>query len=174
MRRAVRLPPSPQVSDLFEREMETILEALEKQYGTRSYVSVHARTEADWKAHCPWAEKNWAFGYNCYVGDAEIEAYMAPRVPEGTLLFVATGDPLSTLPVLCKRYRCWKRDMVKKGISEGIVNKSTSNAFIDLLLSTRGTTFYGNKHSSFTVEVNEEYKTKNGGVVVDGGGLRKK
>lgn len=57
------------VSSLFEDEVAAVLDELERRYGTRQYIAVHARTEEDWADNCPKSELTWTRGWYCYVSD---------------------------------------------------------------------------------------------------------
>ena len=43
-------------AEVYEREVEGMLEEVEAQYGTREFVGVHARVEGDWEQQCRAAQ----------------------------------------------------------------------------------------------------------------------
>lgn len=148
--------PALKLSPVFEREVDMILGEVAVRYNTTRYVAVHARVEGDWKAECPAAEQAWAVGntgYTCYIDEAGIAAFMKPRVPAGSLVFIASGAPLESFKVLCSLYRCWNRQLVRPVAGPGVLQKSTSHAFTDLQLAMHGAAFFGNFYSTFSNEV---------------------
>lgn len=94
------LVPSP----AFASEADAVVAELQKVYGASRYVAVHARTEADWRADCPERQADFAFGFTCYVDEAEITNYLlAGQEAEGALVFIASADPISAFPTLCAK-----------------------------------------------------------------------
>ena len=43
-------------ADLYASEAQKMLEEVGRQFGTKEFVSVHVRVEADWEKHCAAAK----------------------------------------------------------------------------------------------------------------------
>lgn len=153
--------PALQPSEMFAAELEAIFAELRRRYNSDEYAAVHARTEAGWAVQCPHAEQqHGGYSHECYVSEANITQYMEALLPAGSVVFVASSDPIASMTKLCETYRCWRRETVKPFLGPGIINKPSSRAFLDLILASRGKVFFGNRYSAFSEEVAEEYRAR--------------
>ncbi len=64
-----------EASSLIDKEIDGIVDAVEEQYGTRSFVSVHVRTEGDWVAYCLAMDRQ-DLSTSCFVDDKEIGKFL--------------------------------------------------------------------------------------------------
>lgn len=118
---------------------------------------MHARLEDDWLPHCGRFAKHNKI--KCYYTDEMILDYLQNKVhvPPGTLLQVASGVPLKNFTNLCSVYKCFKvAEIVEelKHIRTGLGDCITREIFaaIEFWTASYAYAFYGNLHSSFTVE----------------------
>ncbi len=104
----------------------------------------------------------------------------AHGVARGSLLLVASGAPLANMSTLCTRYNCFKTGphweqlqharlgSVPQWISTalavlaptGCVTREVAAA-VEFWTATHATRFYGNFHSSFSVELAAEFQHLN-------------
>ena len=164
---AVALKPSP----LYAAELARMERALERKYGTASFIAVHVRVEADWVGVCEAGgdrgeEGHWLSGQpdRCLVTDVEIAAALAAGgVPAGALAFVMTGDDVATAaPALCGprgRLTCFTPDDVWTDVPAAVPTARTilPRAYVSFLLAGRATSLWGNRHSTFSTELASEF-----------------
>lgn len=136
------------------------------------FTSVHVRVEDDWASHCKHQVEMSPM--RCMIGDDEIAAKLqANGVSPGSLLHVASGVPMSNLTTLCGQYKCFQSGPVLDELFAGahasdlhqalqaLVGPSKCltrevKAAVEFWTATHGERFFGNFHSSFSVELAAE------------------
>lgn len=84
----------------------------------------------------------------------------------GSLLHVCSGSPLESFPSLCSTYKCFSvgQAMARSAAlreSMGLAGRCVTreiSAAVEFWLATYADAFYGNVHSSFTVEQLATYR----------------
>ncbi|KAK9918477.1 hypothetical protein WJX75_004356 [Coccomyxa subellipsoidea] len=155
-------------SDLYASEAQKMLEEVGRQFGTKEFVSVHVRVEADWEEHCAAAkdrgdQQSTLFNNNhqCWVDEAQTAEILERKlkVRAGSLLYIQSTVPLKKMQKLCSKYKCFNRDSVWKERSEEIPYKKTSLvlSYLTSLLAEHGTAMYGNIHSAYYGELAKKF-----------------
>lgn len=140
-------------SHTFQTLLDSAMQRLQHDYGTSKYITVQGRTEDDWRHACThgFTGEKTIFKTKCFMDDASIlkELSVNFKIPQDTLLFVPSFHSLHHFPALCAFYRCFNKVTAIQHIPDDIARHVTTSAFIDMLMSTRSTRFFGNIYSSF-------------------------
>ena len=93
----------------------------------------------------------------CFVDDQHLVEYLRNKamLPHKSLLLVASEAPLDSFPQLCESYVCIHKDKIWSAAQSTIrhANGTFVKAYVDFLLASNAQTFYGNRFSSFSVEM---------------------
>ena len=98
----------------------------------------------------------------CYVDDELLLDYLRniAMVPPQSLLLIASEAPHHRFSQLCESYVCIHKDMIWSPADSDIGHAHTTlvKAYIDYLLASNAHTFYGNRFSSFSVEMVAQFR----------------
>lgn len=120
-----------------------------------AFTTVHARLEDDWEPHCGRFAKRDRL--KCYYSEQMIQAYLLDdaKLEKGSLLQVASAVSIAELPTLCATFKCFKvSDIVATMRHKDLGDCITREMYgaIEFWVASYAKRFYGNLHSSFTVE----------------------
>ena len=164
-------------------EVDAMLVAAVARYGDAAaaggFIAVHVRTEDDWARVCAIgtdrrpgvAEPHWLGTSDrvCWVHPEEVAAYLrdAAGVPAGSLAFVMSADPTSSMPSLCGpagHLACFTPDEVWAPVDPALAALSARTqlvrAYVSYLLAERAAAVYGNTHSTFSQQLVEGFKAR--------------
>ena len=96
-------------AELYEREVEGMLEEVERQYGTQEFVGVHARVEADWEHQCRAAQNRtdpstmlFNNRHQCWVSRLTSSGCEGPAAAQAALLASPAWPELQDSPAQAK------------------------------------------------------------------------
>ena len=93
----------------------------------------------------------------CYVDDELLLDFMqkVAMLPTQSLLLIASESPLHSFPRLCETYKCIHKDKIWSPAESRIKHANTTlvKAYVDYLLASNAQTFYGNRWSTFSIEM---------------------
>ncbi len=93
----------------------------------------------------------------CFVDDELLLDYLqkVAMLPTKSLLLIASEAPLHSFPRLCESYECIHKDKIWSPADSRIKHANTTlvKAYMDYLLASNAQTFYGNRYSSFSIEM---------------------
>ena len=145
------LKPASSVLD----EVGHMLDVVQSLFGTRSFITVHARVEQHWQDECNLAFKAFSPEHRCYIEESVIASRLVDwfDIAPGSLLFVSTGSSLDKLSHLCNTFRCFREEALWSTIPPSRLEQ----AFAGYVLATYGTKFFGNSASTFSQELKCEF-----------------
>ena len=98
----------------------------------------------------------------CFVDDELLLDYMhnVAMLPTNSLLLVASEAPLHSFPRLCESYECIHKDKIWSPAESRIKHANTTlvKAYVDYLLASNAQVFYGNRYSSFSIEMISQFR----------------
>jgi len=166
-------------SRLYRDEVAGMLARAAARFGTDAFIAVHVRTEADWGRVCGLGgdrrqTDHWLGTSDraCLVTPDQVAAFLqggqvgggAAAVPRGSLAFIMSADPVSSMPSLCGPggwLRCFDADDVwppgarHRSLAPLIPRTQLVRAYVSYLLAERATAVYGNAHSTFSQQLVE-------------------
>ena len=82
-----------------------------------------------------------------------------PALQKGSLLLIASEFGLEDFPTICQHYTCIHKQQLWSPGQSKIQHASSTlvQAYIDYLLVNNAWTFYGNKHSTFTEVIMQNF-----------------
>lgn len=169
------------IQPMFAQIALTVVQRLEKTYGSKEFVSVHLRNEMDFQVSCRrFAKKSWNDSTEkraCNEGeDAIYDALVHEKVPFETVLLIMNGEKneyFGTLKKLCGKADCHVSAGVKlpkhcrrsficvrkenfwtaEDAPPGFVHHEMSLAMVDYALANKSTLFLGNLYSTMSKEI---------------------
>ena len=126
------------------------------------FITVHLRIEEDANQHCQQnhGEEDGADfhdGRQCALSETDYHAFLqANGVPDGSVLFVATGVQLSELGVLCGDFRCFDQISLVGNQNLTYMEK----AFFDFSMALEGSEFYGSLASTFSMQLYDIFRAQ--------------
>ena len=145
--------PLLSVSPLFDEEVKKVLQQIRRAFGTSEYVSVHMRIEPDWYDHCHQdSQRNTS---DCWIDQDQVLSHLTRQgITKNSLVFIASESGLGDMQRLCLQFTCFKKEDVWVDRSSTIPTQPRLvRAYMDFLLSLEGYQFFGNRHSSFAMEI---------------------
>ena len=152
-------------SDLFSQLTVKALESLKFKFNSTSFVSLHLRTEEDFKQACEvWIPRSFQGGetLNCFEDEISVKTrLLESSIPKDSILFVMNGDEKLPKSICLETdYRCIRKSMLFDGdfdYPRQFVRSSNSLAMLDYTISLNAQSFIGNVYSTMSVELYHEF-----------------
>ena len=155
-------------SNIFNRLADKVVQKMMEIYGTTSFVSVHLRTEEDFRIACDqWKPRAFEGGktLKCLQDEKSIYSFlMDSGIPKDSLLFIMTSDTDDVLHgSVCREsnFRCVSKSMLLGADVDyppQFIKSVNSFAMLDFTIALRATAFFGNAYSTMSVEIYHEFR----------------
>lgn len=154
-------------SDLFLQVTTIALKNMMNRFNSTSFVSLHLRTEDDFKQACErWKPRSFLGGntLNCFEEESSVKTLLLDSsIPKDSILLIMNGNERSALPrTICleTNYRCITKSMLLGSdfkYPHHFMQLPNSFAMLDYTISLNAQAFIGNVYSTMSVELYYEF-----------------